>query len=314
MLVLNTTNFQPSTFLLVGIPGLEAEHYWISLPFCSAYIIALMGNFTLLFIIKVEESLHEPMYIFLSMLSSTDLVLSTSIIPKILAIFWFNSREIDFHSCLTQMFFIHSFAAIESGFLLAMAFDRYVAICNPLRYTSILTNPVIINIGLSVVVRAVSLVAPLPFLARRFPYCGSNIVHHSYCEHMAVVKLACADTTFSNLYGIIVALFLVGLDLIFIAFSYILILRAVFRLASDEARLKALSTCASHICAILVFYVPVVLSSVVHRFGQKVAPHVHILLASSYLLIPPMINPIIYGIKTKQICERVLNLFRWSCK
>ncbi|XP_029457540.1 olfactory receptor 52K1-like [Rhinatrema bivittatum] len=314
MLVLNTTSVQPSTFLLVGIPGLEAEHYWISLPFCSAYIIALMGNFTLLFIIKVEVSLHEPMYIFLSILSVTDLVLSTSTTPKLLAIFWFNSREINFHACLTQMFFLHSFAIMESALLLAMSFDRYVAICNPLRYTTILTNQVIIQIAVAALIRAVALMTPLPFLVKRFPYCRSNIVHHSYCEHMAVVKLACADTTFNNIYGIIVALFIVGVDLMFIVLSYIMILRAVFRLASKEARFKALSTCASHICAILVFYVPVVLSSVVHRFGQSVAPHIHILLANSYLLLPPMVNPIVYGVKTKQIRERVLKLFHNKSK
>nr|XP_033803714.1 olfactory receptor 52K1-like [Geotrypetes seraphini]XP_033803715.1 olfactory receptor 52K1-like [Geotrypetes seraphini]XP_033803716.1 olfactory receptor 52K1-like [Geotrypetes seraphini]XP_033803717.1 olfactory receptor 52K1-like [Geotrypetes seraphini]XP_033803718.1 olfactory receptor 52K1-like [Geotrypetes seraphini]XP_033803721.1 olfactory receptor 52K1-like [Geotrypetes seraphini]XP_033803722.1 olfactory receptor 52K1-like [Geotrypetes seraphini]XP_033803723.1 olfactory receptor 52K1- len=309
MLVVNTTSIQPSTFLLVGIPGLEAFHILISLPFCSVYIIALIGNATLLYIIKVEASLHEPMYIFLSMLSVIDLVLSTSIAPKMLAIFWFNSRDIDFYACLTQMFFLHSFAIMESALLLAMALDRYVAICKPLRYASILTNQVIIKIGVAALIRAVALMTPLPFLVKRFPYCRSNIVHHTYCEHMAVVKLACANTTFNNIYGIIVALFIVGLDLLFIILSYVWILRAVFRLASKEARLKALSTCASHISAILIFYVPVVLSSVVHRFGQKVAPHIHILLANTYLLLPPMINPIVYGVKTKQIRERVLNLF-----
>ncbi|XP_030055160.1 olfactory receptor 52K1-like [Microcaecilia unicolor] len=314
MLILNTTSLQPSTFLLVGIPGLEAFHIWISLPFCSAYVIALIGNFTLLFVIKVEASLHEPMYIFLSMLSVIDLVLSTSTTPKMLAIFWFNSRDIDFYACLTQMFFLHSFAIMESALLLAMALDRYVAIYNPLRYTSILTNQVIIKISVAALIRAVALMIPLPFLVKRFPYCGSNIVHHTYCEHMAVVKLACADTTFNNIYGIIVALFIVGLDLMFIVLSYVLILRTVFRLASKEARHKALSTCASHISAILVFYVPVVLSSVVHRFGQKVAPHIHILLANAYLLLPPMINPIVYGVKTKQIRERVLNLFYQKSK
>ncbi|KAM9321044.1 olfactory receptor 52K1-like [Gastrophryne carolinensis] len=208
------------------------------------------------------------------------------------------------------MFFLHSFAIMESALLLAMAFDRYVAICQPLRYSSILTTFLIAKIGLLSVGRAVILMAPLPFLIKRLPFCSANVIQHSYCEHMAVVKLACADTTFNNIYGIVVALFIVGLDLVFIISSYVLILRAVFQLASNDARLKALGTCASHVCAILSFYIPVVLSSVVHRIGHKVPIHIHILLADVYLMLPPLINPIVYGVKTKQIRSRITSAFK----
>uniref|UniRef100_A0A8C3FAK3 Olfactory receptor n=1 Tax=Chrysemys picta bellii TaxID=8478 RepID=A0A8C3FAK3_CHRPI len=295
----------PSMFFLMGIPGLEALHPWISIPFCSMFTVALLGNCTLLYVIKTEPSLHKPMFYFLAMLAVIDLVLSTTTV-----IFWFNSREISFNACLVQMFFLHSFSTLESTLLLAMAFDRYVAICNPLRYATILTNSVIAKIGLATLARAVLLTFPLPFLVRRLPYCGSHIISHCYCEHMAVVKLACADTRFNNVYGIIVTVFIVGLDLMFISLSYVKILRAVLSLASKEEQLKAFGTCVSHLCAILVFYIPVVLSSTVHRFGRHVTPHVHILLANFYLLFPPMMNPIVYGVKTKQIRDRVLLLFR----
>ncbi|XP_075449621.1 olfactory receptor 52K2-like isoform X2 [Ascaphus truei] len=305
----NTTGSNPPTFLLLGIPGLETFYIHIAFVFSLVYITSVVGNITLLSIIMIERSLHEPMYFFLCMLSAIDLVLSTSTTPKMLGILWFNSQEIYFAACLTQMFFLHSFAIMESAILLAMAFDRYLAICHPLRYTSMLTNRLISYIGLVSVSRAVALMTPLPFLLKRLPFCTANVIHHSYCEHMAVVKLICADTTFNNIYGLVVALFIVGLDLVFIVWSYILILRAVFRLTSKEARLKALGTCASHICAILVFYIPVVLSSVVHRFGKNVPLHIHILMANFYLLLPPMFNPIVYGVKTKQIRERVRKLF-----
>ncbi|XP_069059526.1 olfactory receptor 52K1-like [Pleurodeles waltl] len=306
---LNFSSHNPSAFFLLGIPGLETLYIWIAIPYCSGYIIACLGNLMLLLIIKIEPKLHEPMYLFLCMLATIDLILSTSTVPKMLSILWFDSREISFHGCLTQMFFIHSFAVMESSVLLAMAFDRYVAICNPLRYKSILTNLVIVKIGLTAVARAVTLVIPLPFLVKRLPFCNSVIVHHSYCEHMALLKLVCADVTLNNIYGMATVLFVVALDLMFIAVSYALILRAVFRLASVDKRMKAIGTCAAHIGAILVFYIPVVLSSAVHRFGHNVPIHIHILLATCYLMGPPVLNPIIYGVKTKQIRKRVLKAY-----
>ncbi|XP_065453805.1 olfactory receptor 52K1-like [Chrysemys picta bellii] len=306
----NGTGADPSVFFLTGIPGLEALHLWISIPFSSVFIVTLLGNTTLLYVIKTEPSLHKPMFYFLAMLATINLVLSATTIPKILSIFWFNSREISFNGCLVQMFFIHSLSILESAVLLAMAFDRYVAICNPLRYATILTNSVIAKIGLAALARAVLLMLPLPFLLRRLPYCRSHIISHSCCEHMAVLELACANTRFNNIYGIIVALFIVGLDLMFISLSYIKILRAVLSLASKEEQLKAFGTCVAHLCAILVVYTPGVLSSTIYRFGQGVAPHVHILLANFYILFPPMMNPIVYGVKTKQIRDRVRLLFR----
>nr|DBA32216.1 TPA: hypothetical protein GDO54_000025 [Pyxicephalus adspersus] len=305
----NCSNQLPTHFILLGIPGLEPVYLYLALVFTIVYLTSVMGNLTLLFIIKIDRSLHEPMYFFLCMLSAIDLVLSNSTTPKMLGILWSNNNEIYFEACLTQMFFLHSFAIIESALLLAMSFDRYIAICHPLRYNSILTNLLITGVGVLAVSRAIALMTPLPFLLKRLPFCSASVIHHSYCEHMAVVKLACVDTTFNNIYGLVVALFIVGLDLIFIVWSYILILQAVFRLASAEARFKALSTCAAHICAILSFYVPVVLSSVVHRFGKDVPIHIHILLANVYLMLPPLINPIVYGVRTKQIRKIIKSAF-----
>ena len=249
------------------------------------------------------------MYLFLAMLAAIDLVLSSTALPKMLGIFWFRDREINFYACLVQMFFLHSFSIRESAVLLAMASDHYVAICKPLHYSTVLTGPLITKTGLAAVTRAVTLMTPLPFLLRRFHYCRGPVIAHCYCEHMAVVRLACGDTRFNNIYGLAVAMFIVVLDLLFVTLSYIFILQAVLQLASQEARYKAFGTCVSHIGAILAFYTPVVISSVMHRVARQAAPHVHILLANFYLLFPPMVNPIIYGVKTKQIRERVLGLF-----
>ncbi|XP_005314280.4 olfactory receptor 52K2-like [Chrysemys picta bellii] len=306
----NTTDFtNPSTFILQGIPGMEKVHVWISIPFCTMYAIAVLGNFTILLIVKREPNLHEPMYQFLCMLAVTDLVLSTSTLPKTLSIYWFNSREIDFSACLTQMYFIHCFSVMESGILLAMALDRYVAICDPLRHSSILTNPVVTKIGLAVVLRGGLLILPYPFLARRWPYCRTNIILHTHCEHMAVVKLACTDIRISSYYSLSVALSVTFLDIFFIVVSYTQILRVIFSLPTKDARLKAFGTCSSHLCVILAFHIPRLFSFLTHRFGQDVPLHFQILTANVYLLVPPMLNPIIYGVRTKQIRERLLWLF-----
>ncbi|XP_024071780.1 olfactory receptor 52K2-like [Terrapene carolina triunguis] len=306
----NTTDFtNPSTFILLGIPGMEVANVWISIPFCTMYIIALLGNFTILIIVKREPRLHGPMYYFLCMLAVTDLVLPTSILPKTLTILWFNSREIDFSSCLTQMYFIHCFFMMESGILVAMAFDRYMAICNPLRHSSTLTNTVVAKIGLAVVLRSSMLILPYLLLARHWSYCRTNIISHTHCEHMAVVKLACTDTHISSYYGLFVIFCVLGLDVFFITVSYTQILRAIFSLPTKDARLKTFGTCGSHLCAILSFYIPGLFSSLMSRFVQNVALNLQVLMTNVYLLVPPVLNPIIYGVRTKQIRDRLLGLF-----
>ncbi|XP_065257832.1 olfactory receptor 52R1-like [Emys orbicularis] len=306
----NKTDFtNPSTFILLGIPGLETAHIWISIPFCTMYVIAVLGNIGILFIVKREPSLHVPMYYFLCMLAVTDLVLCMSTLPKTLSIFWFNSREISFSACLTQMYFVHCVSVIESGVFVAMALDRYVAICDPLRHSTILTNPVVVKVILAVVLRGSMIVLPYPFLARQWPYCRTNIIPQSYCAHIAVVKLACADTRVNSYYGLFVLFGVLGLDAIFIAMTYIQILRVIFSLPTKDARLKTFGTCSSHLCVILAFYIPGLFFSLMYRFAQNVPLHFQVLFPNMYLFIPPMLNPIVYGMRTKQIWVTLLRLF-----
>ncbi|XP_008068616.1 putative olfactory receptor 52P1 [Carlito syrichta] len=305
----NATQYHISSFFLVGIPGLQDFHCGIGIPVCLLLILTLLGNSVIIITIKLESSLHEPMYFFLCMLAMNDMALATSTAPKMLSIFWFDSHWIDFSVCLSQMYFIHTFCIIESALLVAMAFDRYVAICIPLRYTTILTTPMVIKIGLVGTIRAILMVLPCPLLIRRLPYYTKYVINHAYCEHMAVVKLASASTHVNRAYGISVALSVMILDLGLIVTSYIKILQAVFRLSSQNARSKALGTCAAHVCTILVSYTPALFSFLTHRIGKKVPPSIHIIFASLYLLVPPTVNPLVYGVKTKQIRDRVVGLF-----
>ncbi|XP_027798600.2 olfactory receptor 52H1-like [Marmota flaviventris] len=304
----NLSSYNTGPFTLSGIPGLEQYHVWISIPFCFIYFVAIVCNSILVYLIVVEHSLHTPMFFFLSMLALTDLILSTTCVPKTLSIFWFGPQKISFPGCLTQLFFLHYTFVLDSAILLAMAFDRYVAICSPLRYTTILTPKAIVKIAVGISLRSFCVFVPCVFLVNRLPFCKTHIIAHTYCEHIGVARLACADISINIWYGFSVPIMTVIIDVILIAVSYTLILGAVFRLPSRDARQKALGTCGSHICVILMFYIPAFFSILAHRFGHNVPCTFHIMFANLYVIIPPALNPVVYGVKTKQIRDKVILL------
>ncbi|XP_067395145.1 olfactory receptor 52N2-like [Emydura macquarii macquarii] len=230
----NLTSSDTSTFILNGIPGLESAHVWISIPFSLFYIISLLGNFTVLFVVGKEETLHKPMFLLLCMLALTDIGQSTCIAPKALSIFWFRSKVITVDGCLTQIFFLYVLGATHSAVLVTMAFNRYVAICKPLRYATILTNTRIAKLGLVCLIGAVLCVLPMTLLLRRLPFCTNHIIPHTYCEHIVVVKISCGDTTVNRMYSLVITLVINASDLILIGLSYGLIIRAVLRISSKK--------------------------------------------------------------------------------
>uniref|UniRef100_A0A8C4Y884 Olfactory receptor n=1 Tax=Gopherus evgoodei TaxID=1825980 RepID=A0A8C4Y884_9SAUR len=310
MSAVNNTKYNSAMFFLTGFPGEEDVHLWISIPFCLMYVISMVGNSVILFIIKTDPTLHEPMYIFLSMLATTDLALSISTMPTTLGIFFFNSREISFDACFAQLFFIHLLECIESSVLLLMAFDRFIAIRNPLRYASILTLPRIGKMGLVCVLRGVAVILPLPFLLQRFQYCRSNILSHCYCINQDVMKMACSDIRVNSIYGLLIALLTVGLDSLLIFLSYVMILKTtVLSITSHAECLRALNTCVSHLCAVLLFYTPMIGLSVMHRFWEGSSPLLQIPLGYIYVLVPPVMNPIVYSMKSKHLRARIIRVF-----
>uniref|UniRef100_A0A8D2FPW7 Olfactory receptor family 52 subfamily H member 1 n=1 Tax=Theropithecus gelada TaxID=9565 RepID=A0A8D2FPW7_THEGE len=295
MTMYNVSDHGTSPFTLLGIPGLKQYHVWTSIPFCFIYLVTVMASSILLYLIVVEHSLHAPMFFFLSMLVITDLILSTVCVPKTFSIFWFGSQTISFPGCLTQLFFLHYSFVLDSVILLAMAFDCYMAICSPLRYTTILTPKTIIKIAARICFQSLCVFVPCVFLVNHLPFC--------------IVRLACADISINIWYGFCVPIMMVISDVILIAVSYALILCAVFRLPSQDARQKALSTCGSHVCVILMFYMPAFFSILAHCFGHNVSRTFHIMFANLYIVIPPALNPMVYGVKTKQIRDKVIVLF-----
>ncbi|XP_016070461.1 PREDICTED: olfactory receptor 52B4-like [Miniopterus natalensis] len=310
MTTLNNTGVSHTVFRLLGIPGLEDQHMWISIPFFISYIIALLGNNLLIFIILIKRSLHEPMYLFLCMLAGADVVLSTCTVPQTWAIFWFHAGEISLDRCIAQVFFLTSTFMSESGILLVMAFDHYMAKCYPVKYTTILTHALMGEIGVTIFLRSYGTVFPVIFLLKRLIFCGSNILLNTACKHIVLAKYSCNDIRVNIWYGFFVLMSTAVLDVVLIFVSYMLILHAVFHIPSRDARHKALNTCGAHVCVIILFYGPGIFSVLTQRFGRHIPLHVHVLLANVYILIPPMLNPIIYGLKTKQIRDQVVCCFQ----
>ena len=312
MSMLNSTHHQPLFFLLSGIPGLEASHIWISIPLSIMYVTAILGNSIIIHIVHKTPSLHEPQYVFLSLLAATDIGMSASTLPTVLKVFIFNHREIEFHRCLVQMFFIHTFSSMESAMLLAMAFDCFMAIHNLLCYTIVLTPSHITQMALAAVAQGVALMMPLPILLQQLPFCWSIVLSYSFCLHPDVMKLACGSIRVNVIYGLVLVLCSFGVDSIFIVLSYALILKMVLGVSSREGGLKVLNTCVSHILTVFIFYVPLISLTLIHRIGRYHSPLPHITLSNIFLFLTPVLNPLVYSVKTKQIRSTLNRLFK--CK
>ncbi|XP_057551649.1 olfactory receptor 51I1-like [Hippopotamus amphibius kiboko] len=301
MLAFNHTASNWPTFSFIGIPGLEAAHTWISIPFCLLYLLALVGNALLLILVRAEQNLHEPQFYFLAMLAVTDLGLSLSTMPSVLAIFWFDVHHIGLDVCLTQMFFIHTLSSVESGVLVAMAFDRLVGICSPLNYSRILTHSTVACLSGAALIRGATLLAPLPFLLRTFPFYVANILSHSYCYYPDMLNLACGHVTFSSVYGLVSVLCTFVVDAVFIFASYMKILGTVMKLGPQDRNWKSLHTCACHLCTVFVFYLPLVSLAVLHHYTQNTSPVLYTTMSNAYLLVTPLLNPLVYSLKSRQI-------------
>ncbi|XP_046297737.1 olfactory receptor 56B1-like [Marmota monax] len=304
----NSSKFQVSEFILMGFPGIHSWQHWLSLPLALLYLSTIGANILILTTIYQDPSLKQPMYLFLGILSVVDMGLSTTIMPKILAIFWFDAKAISLPECFAQIYAIHCFVGMESGVFLCMAFDRYVAICHPLRYPLIVTNSFIIKATLFMVLRNGLFVIPVPVLAARRHYCSRNEIEHCLCSNLGVTSLACDDRMPNSVCQLVLAWLGMGSDLSLIVLSYALILRSVYRLNSAEAVSKALSTCSSHLILILFFYTVVVVISVTHLTETK-ATLIPVLLNVLHNTIPPSLNPIVYALRTKELREGFQKVF-----
>ncbi|XP_057605340.1 olfactory receptor 688-like [Hippopotamus amphibius kiboko] len=308
--VSNSSRFQVSEFILLGLPGIQEWQHWLSLPLALLYLLALGANLLILITIQREPTLHQPMYLLLGILAAVDIGLATTIMPKILAIFWFNAKTISLPECFAQMYAINTFMGMESGIFLCMAVDRYVAICYPLQYPSIVTEAFVIKVTLSMILRNGLLTIPVPVLAAQRHYCSRNEIDHCLCSNLGVTSLACDDITINRFYHLALAWVIAGSDMGLVFASYVLIIRSVLRLNSAEAISKALSTCISHLILILFFYTAIIVVSVTHLAGRTF-PFISVLLNVLHSVIPPALNPVVYALRTQELrvgFQRVLRL------
>ncbi|XP_016072731.1 PREDICTED: olfactory receptor 56A1-like [Miniopterus natalensis] len=299
-----------SEFLLICFPNYQSWQHWLSLPLSLLFLLAMVANTTILITIWLEASLHEPMYYLLSLLSLLDIVLCLTVIPKVLAIFWFDLRSISFSACFLQMFIMNSFLPMESCTFMVMAYDRYVAICHPLRYPSIITNGFVVKAGVFIVTRNTVLCAPIPILTAQLRYCGKNVIENCICANLSVSRLSCDNFTLNRLYQFVAGWTLLGSDFTLIFLSYTFILRAVLRFKAEGATVKALSTCGSHF-TLTLFFSSILLVVVLTNVSRKRVPmDILILLNVLHHLIPPALNPIVYGFRTKELKKGFLKLLQ----
>ncbi|CAM4335873.1 unnamed protein product [Lepidochelys olivacea] len=302
-------NLSYTDFILLGFPGLQEFHSLLFIPFFCLYLVNVVANCTVIYIIWVEESLHSPMYLMISLLSAVGLCSTNAIMPQMLLGFLFHSSRVSLPGCLAQMFFIYLIIIMDSSVLLMMALDRYVAICKPLHYVNIMSKGLLVTLTLAALIRGISVVCPMVILASRLPFCQSNIIQHFACEHMALVSLACRSTSHNSILGMVVGAVIIIFDTVCILASYTSIVHTALQIASGSLRRKAFHTCSTQLLVMFFMYSSSLFSSIVYRSGQAISQDMHNLLSAIYLLLPSTINPIIYGVRTKEIKQRVLRSF-----
>ncbi|XP_004697259.3 olfactory receptor 2AJ1-like [Echinops telfairi] len=275
------------------------------------YFAAVMGNTVLILLIWLDARLHSPMYFLLSQLSLIDLALISTSVPKMVTNFFSGKRTISHIGCGTQIFFSLTLGIAECLLLTLMSYDRYIAICNPLRYSVIMSHTICTQMVIgSWVGGAVTSLVHTAY-AMHFPICRPRKIPHFLCEGMALLKLTCEDIS-AYVKSVVVSSFLVVLiPLSLILTSYTLIFLTVLRMNSPEGRNKALTTCSSHLCVVSLYFGPAIL--VYMRPGSSKTPRLNQSLFMFNAILTPMLNPLIYSLRNKDVIAAMKNVIISRC-
>ncbi|CAD7679833.1 unnamed protein product [Nyctereutes procyonoides] len=286
-------------FLLLGFSSFGELQPVLFVLFLGLYLIILSGNFTIISVIHLDRSLHTPMYFFLCVLSTSEVFYTIVILPKMLINLLSVLRTLSFISCATQMFFFLGFAVTNCLLLGVMGYDRYTAICQPLRYPVLVNWRVCAQLAATCIVSGflISLVGTT--LVFSLPFCGSNRVNHYFCDISPVIQLACAETYINELVIFIGGVLVLVVPLIFICISYGFIVHTILKIPSADGKRKAFSTCASHLIVVIVHYGCA--SSVYLRPSAKYSSDKDSLVTVTYTIVTPLLNPMVYSLRNKDV-------------
>ncbi|KAM5150046.1 olfactory receptor 1468-like [Callospermophilus lateralis] len=288
-----------SEFLLLGLP-IQPEHQNLFYAlFLAMYLITVLGNFLIIVLIRLDSHLHTPMYIFLSNLSFSDLCFSSVTMPKLLQNMQSQVPSIPYADCLTQMYFFLFFADLESFLLVAMAYDRYVAICFPLHYTTIMSPKLCLFLVVLSWVLTMFHAMLHTLLMARLCFCAENVIPHFFCDMSALLKLSCSDTHVNELVIFITAGLILLIPFVLILLSYGRIVSSILKVPSARGIHKAFSTCGSHLSVVSLFYGTVI--------GLYLCPSANnstvkdTVMALMYTVVTPMLNPFIYSLRNRDM-------------
>ncbi|XP_073480078.1 putative olfactory receptor 2B8 [Aquarana catesbeiana] len=295
-------------FILLGLTRRPDIQTVLFLVFLISYITSLMGNVLIIFASRISPHLHTPMYFFLSNLSFMDTCFTSSIVPKMLINFLSLKKCISFDACFTQLFIHMGVGGSECCLLLAMAYDRYVAICSPLYYTTIMHPSLCVKMasGCWIVGFINSLIHTL--FALQLPFCGPNVINHFFCEIPYIIELSCTDASLNKTIIFLCAMFVVMGPFFFILITYGCIIFSILKISTSVGRKKAFSTCASHIIVVTLFYGTIIFLYM--RPGDTHMANQDKMATLFYSVVTPMLNPFIYTLRSKDVKGALLWITR----
>ncbi|XP_061448034.1 olfactory receptor 9S13-like [Rhineura floridana] len=295
-------------FILVGFKGQPQMQIVLLLLFLLMYIITLVGNIGMIIITSSDSQLHTPMYYFLKNLSFLDICYSSVITPKAMVSFATGNKAISYNGCASQMFFFSLFGTTEAFFLAVMAYDRFIAICSPLLYHTIMSKKRCVGLMcISYVFGCVNCCTQTGFTFS-LSFCGPTEVNHFFCDVPAVMKASCSDTFVNEIVLLVVCGLIIVTTAIIVLVSYGYIVTTILRIPSVKGRHKAFSTCTSHLMAVSLFF-----GTVFFMYAQPGAmssPNRGKVVSVFYTVVIPMLNPIIYSLRNKEVKEALNRQFR----
>ncbi|CAM2102724.1 olfactory receptor 10A7-like [Caretta caretta] len=288
-------------FILMGFGDLHEMQILLFVLFLAVYIMTLAGNILILAIISYSRSLHTPMYFFLGNFSFLEIWYTASTTPKMLRTLLTAHEAISFFGCITQFYFFSSMAITECFLLAVMSYDRYVAICSPLRYMAIMNSKVCLQMAAGSWISGFLTPILTIVLTFRLPFCASNEIDHFFCDLAPVIKLSCADAHVAKTTTFIMASVVTMVPFLLTVVSYANILSTILRVPSTMGKQKAFSTCSSHLIVVTLFYGTLGIIYAVPTASQS--PGLNKMFSLLYTVITPMVNPIIYSLRNKEVKE-----------